>query len=186
MKRIIYALGLIGLSACNNTNSNTTQATNSSELPGLQTTAKATTEQQTGLLTNPEHGKPGHDCALPVGAPLAQKKNLQPAVTAPSAPPATVVAPQPQPQVQVQVETPNPKSGQKVNPPHGQPGHDCAVAVGAPLTQKSNVQKVVAPTTTITSTPPVAAPKPSNGQKINPPHGQPGHDCAVAVGAPLS
>ena len=70
-----------------------------------------------------------------------------------------------------------------MNPPHGQPGHDCAIAVGAPLNSKPNtapqpVSPVGAPTLTV---PPVSNTAPG----LNPPHGQPGHDCAVAVGAPL-
>ncbi len=178
MKRILYGLVLISLSACNSKSTNQTQTTTPSELSGLQTSAKPTIEQQSGLLTNPEHGKPGHDCALPVGAPLAQQKKLQQAVATPSVTPTAVVTPKP--------EAPKPTNTQKINPAHGQLGHDCAVPVGAPLTQKNNAQKVAAPTTTITSTPQPVAPKPSSGQKINPAHGQPGHDCAVPVGSPLS
>jgi len=87
-----------------------------------------------------------------------------------------------------------------MNPPHGQPGHRCDIAVGAPLnsppgkktapiagsatvTQATNVtpammQTADAPTTT-PAAPVVTAPG------MNPPHGQPGHLCSVAVGAPL-
>ena len=70
-----------------------------------------------------------------------------------------------------------------MNPPHGQPGHDCAIAVGAPLNSKPNtapqpVSPVGAPTLSV---PPVSNTAPG----LNPPHGQPGHDCAIAVGAPL-
>ena len=64
------------------------------------------------------------------------------------------------------------KTAPGMNPPHGQPGHDCSIAVGSPL--KSS--PVVNPST---STPVQTAPG------INPPHGQPGHDCSIAVGAPL-
>ncbi|MCB0772898.1 MAG: hypothetical protein KDB93_05950 [Flavobacteriales bacterium] len=32
---------------------------------------------------------------------------------------------------------------------------------------------------------PPANPKSGNSGKINPPHGEPGHDCAVPVGSPL-
>lgn len=86
-----------------------------------------------------------------------------------------------------------------MNPPHGQPGHRCDIAVGAPLSSKptQNIQKqsetpkvnpkpVEQPVTNVntkngaativgTSTPP----------GINPPHGQEGHRCDIAVGAPL-
>ena len=80
-----------------------------------------------------------------------------------------------------------------INPAHGQPGHRCDIAVGAPLnsapTQQvqatqgqtvqvnPNQQKMVTTTT--------AAPvKVAKG--MNPPHGQPGHRCDIAVGAPLN
>ena len=73
-----------------------------------------------------------------------------------------------------------------LNPPHGQPGHDCAIAVGAPLngSPAPNVSQSATPTMNF----PTAAPAPAaapGGPRLNPPHGQPGHDCAVEVGAPL-
>lgn len=85
-----------------------------------------------------------------------------------------------------------------VNPPHGQPGHNCAVPVGAPLNSapapKLNATPASAPTgpaaaagaqTTPTPTPlPIQAPT-QVAPGTNPPHGQPGHDCSIAVGAPL-
>lgn len=75
-----------------------------------------------------------------------------------------------------------------LNPPHGQPGHDCAIAVGAPL--KGSPAANAVPTSAPTMNFPTATPSPSpastsGGQRLNPPHGQPGHDCAVQVGAPL-
>lgn len=78
------------------------------------------------------------------------------------------------------------------NPAHGQPGHRCDIAVGAPLNSPANApaqpsvtpsittapaSKITAPPTTPLSTDPNA--------KLNPAHGQPGHDCSIAVGAPL-
>ena len=48
----------------------------------------------------------------------------QPAATAPTAAPVQATAPN--------FGVPN----VKVNPAHGQPGHDCAIAVGAPLPVK--------------------------------------------------
>ena len=78
-----------------------------------------------------------------------------------------------------------------LNPAHGAPGHRCDIAVGAPLNSapaasatQPQVQTAPAPSQTI-STP---APAPANSitaAGLNPPHGQPGHDCAIAVGAPL-
>ncbi|MCM0665129.1 hypothetical protein [Flavobacterium tyrosinilyticum] len=80
-----------------------------------------------------------------------------------------------------------------INPAHGQPGHRCDIAVGAPLnsaptqqaqaTQAQTVQ--VNPTQQKMVTTTTAAPvKVAKG--MNPPHGQPGHRCDIPVGAPLN
>lgn len=77
----------------------------------------------------------------------------------------------------------------KLNPAHGQPGHRCDIAVGAPLNSPpgSSVSKpqVVTtqqqPTQTVTTN---ASQQTAPG--MNPPHGQPGHRCDIAVGAPLN
>jgi hypothetical protein len=66
-----------------------------------------------------------------------------------------------------------------LNPAHGQPGHDCAVAVGAPLNAPAS-QPTVTPAITTSA----AAPT-SSTVRLNPAHGEPGHDCAVEVGKPL-
>lgn len=95
----------------------------------------------------------------------------------------------PQPVSKPVVSAATAKSAAGTNPPHGQPGHRCDLAVGAPL----NSAPAAAPTTSpVVSQVPAAVPaqaKPSviSGAKpaINPPHGEPGHDCAVQVGAPL-
>ncbi|MBL0883252.1 MAG: hypothetical protein IBJ16_07915 [Chitinophagaceae bacterium] len=78
-----------------------------------------------------------------------------------------------------------------LNPAHGLPGHRCDIAVGAPLNSAPNTSK--APSSIqMNSTPapqnaPMMQSAPSAGGKIliNPPHGQPGHDCSVEVGKPL-
>lgn len=73
-----------------------------------------------------------------------------------------------------------------LNPPHGQPGHDCAIAVGAPLNGSPASKAAPAPAPAINFSAPTPSPAAtSGGQRLNPPHGQPGHDCAVQVGAPL-
>lgn len=83
-----------------------------------------------------------------------------------------------------------------MNPPHGQAGHRCDIPVGAPLnstaapTQPNSKvtttpQMTVTPTTTpttSTATPNPATPTPEG---MNPPHGQEGHRCDIAVGAAL-
>lgn len=74
------------------------------------------------------------------------------------------------------------------NPPHGKPGHDCAIAEGAPLNGAKKAVAQVAPTKTVTTTPvtqPVVGNNPKAG-KLNPAHGETGHRCDIAVGAPLN
>jgi len=77
------------------------------------------------------------------------------------------------------------------NPPHGLPGHDCSLAVGAPLNSKNNAAPASQPNAAPQNASPMNGPVltvpalPSTPRGINPPHGQPGHDCSVAVGAPL-
>jgi len=83
---------------------------------------------------------------------------------------------------------------QGINPAHGQPGHRCDIAVGAPLNsaptqgqatttqqpqmvQVNGGQQQVVTTTT-------APAKVAKG--MNPAHGQPGHRCDIPVGAPLN
>ena len=123
-------------------------------LPGLSPVSDTTTHttstvpsgkpiEATGAL-NPEHGMPGHRCDISVGAPLNSAPATPPATT-----PTVQAAPaQPQgngsPSISVTPfspgsATPAPapaaavKTAPGMNPPHGEPGHDCAIAVGAPL-----------------------------------------------------
>ena len=72
------------------------------------------------------------------------------------------------------------------NPPHGEPGHVCGKPVGSILdgtavTTNSATPAQAAPTT---AAKPAAAPTVAPGS--NPAHGQPGHRCDIAVGAPLN
>ena len=70
-----------------------------------------------------------------------------------------------------------------LNPQHGQPGHRCDLAVGAPLPAAEPVKTngSVTKNTASSSVEPIAS-KPA----LNPQHGQPGHRCDLAVGAPLN
>jgi hypothetical protein len=82
-----------------------------------------------------------------------------------------------------------------MNPPHGEPNHRCDIAVGAPLSSPPNAktdankmtldptQQVQQGTTQINVNEPSKPVVTAEG--MNPPHGEPGHDCSVAVGAPL-
>jgi len=82
----------------------------------------------------------------------------------------------------------------KVNPAHGQPGHRCDIAVGAPLPAAStpvlNANPVSAPAINPSvPAPTVAQPQPpvaSVASGLNPAHGQPGHRCDIPVGESLS
>lgn len=88
-----------------------------------------------------------------------------------------------------------------MNPPHGQPGHRCEIAVGAPLNSApkktaANPGATVTQATSVTpemlkqaqgGTTPIQAPATPvvTAPGMNPPHGQEGHVCSVAVGEPL-
>ena len=139
------------------------------------------------------------------------KKELQPQESA-KTPVTDVAAPTPQniekqfevqnqtqqtaPPVQTSVQTQVAPTAPGMNPPHGQPNHRCDIAVGAPL----NSPKAAATTTAKPAAPVQQAP--AQGQAsinqvdmasgttatkpgMNPPHGQEGHRCEIAVGAPL-
>ncbi len=84
-------------------------------------------------------------------------------------------------------------SGAGLNPAHGQPGHRCDIAVGAPLDSKPAQATPVAPANATMPQQAIPAPTlnttPANGVSaagLNPAHGQPGHRCDIPVGAPLN
>lgn len=81
-------------------------------------------------------------------------------------------------------------SGVKLNPPHGEPGHRCEIPVGAPLdgSAATGGQSITIPPVEAAPSPaalPITMPPTNTAGKLNPPHGEPGHDCAVPVGSPL-
>lgn len=139
---------------------------------------------------NPPHGQPGHRCDIPVGQPL----NSTPA-QAQGTQNITVNGNQ---SIQIDPNAVSPgkitidnKTGKQVktapgmNPPHGEPGHRCDIPVGQPLNSKPAPTQ---PTQTIAQNnpAPVSTPAPT-GKKpaLNPPHGEPWHNCGVKVGDPL-
>lgn len=76
-----------------------------------------------------------------------------------------------------------------MNPAHGEPGHRCDISVGAPLNSSPGnaAAAAAAPQQTVM---PAAAPTPAPvanpmNLAVNPAHGEPGHSCAIAVGAPF-
>jgi hypothetical protein len=83
---------------------------------------------------NPPHGQPNHRCDIAVGAPLSSPKGAMPTAPAPT------MSPTPAPQGQASITPVDMASGTTavttkagMNPPHGQAGHLCEIAVGAPL-----------------------------------------------------
>lgn len=115
-----------------------------------------------------------------------------PAATADTAHPSQVVTPS--------ASTEAAPAG-ALNPAHGQPGHRCEIAVGAPLNSSPSASPSPSPSPSPLPTPQTVTPAPSFNQqpaaqpstpgtsassgKVNPGHGQPGHDCSVPVGSPL-
>lgn len=77
-----------------------------------------------------------------------------------------------------------------MNPAHGQPGHRCDIAVGAPLnsapSQPATQTSTPSTVTPTTITPTANKTKTVTAPGMNPPHGEPGHRCDIAVGASLS
>lgn len=121
MRRTLFLLATVSLFACTNAKQDTTTQTYAPTPTGLSgikqaNAANATpSTNQSGELLNPVHGAPGHDCSLPIGAPLNKPAKVGSSQDTTKTPLA---------------ETQKPK----LNPAHGMPGHDCAIAVGAPLT----------------------------------------------------
>lgn len=106
-------------------------------------TSQTITPSQAPVATkkgmNPPHGQPGHRCDIPVGAPLSSPPGkAQPAagtaITQQVNPATITTTPSAQPSATPAILDPNaPVTAPGMNPPHGQPGHQCGIAVGAPL-----------------------------------------------------
>jgi hypothetical protein len=196
------------------TNKNINKPAAETQTTGAITPVTSTNTGSTAGL-NPAHGQPGHRCDIAVGAPLDSKPIA--ASTNGSTPTTTNTTPTTitsTPQTVQPVATPT-KSASGVNPAHGQPGHRCDIAVGAPLDSKPTT--VATTTSNPASTSTVVGSSPFNGNNstpqkttvspipvtpvlpagntqsavptpagMNPAHGQPGHRCDIAVGAPLN
>ncbi|MBN8685496.1 MAG: hypothetical protein J0M10_00700 [Chitinophagales bacterium] len=105
------------------------------------------------------------------------------AITTPVPAPAPVQAPVPS----TQVEATGSKTGVALNPAHGQPGHRCEIPVGAPLDSKPSAPAInTIQQPAAVSTPAPAPVNTTTASGLNPAHGQPGHRCDIAVGAPLN
>lgn len=94
---------------------------------------------------NPPHGEPGHRCDIEVGAPLSSPPGKTPPAPAAGSPasssmfnslPVPGTEPAAPSSPSLSTSAPSGPTPEGMNPPHGQPGHDCAIAVGAPLKKK--------------------------------------------------
>ncbi len=147
---------------------------------------------------NPAHGQPGHRCDIAVGAPLNSAPQGQ-VVQQPVQAQRIQVNPN-QPKVVTTTTMAPVKVGKGMNPSHGQPGHRCDIPVGAPLnspvakpvaqqTQNGNTSQnfTVTPPTNNNPVPALLSTETTQtvADGMNPAHGQPGHRCDIAVGAPL-
>jgi hypothetical protein len=93
---------------------------------------------------NPSHGQAGHRCDIPVGAPLNSPvakpakpvaNSGQPAFTQTTTTAPTPTTPTPGTPALLKADTPV-VTAPGMNPPHGQEGHRCDIAVGQPLPPK--------------------------------------------------
>ncbi len=118
----ILALGLISMTSCKDEEKNEANS-NETEVPASNDNTTNTTAQ-----LNPAHGQPGHDCTIPVGAPLDGS-----AATSQQAQPQNTTGNNTSP-VRLNNSNGSTSSANPTkNPPHGQPGHDCTIPVGADL-----------------------------------------------------
>lgn len=93
----------------------------------------------------------------------------------------------------IQNSTTTTTAAKGMNPAHGLPGHRCDIAVGAPLSSPAPNQSTITPPPTNNNIITTVAPPVNNSPNkvvtapgMNPPHGEAGHRCEIAVGAPLN
>jgi len=140
MKKInsfFFTIALAGtIIACNNNSETETMAvspgTEPIPVPSQTVTPVSPSANPASTEINPPHGQPGHRCDNPTGATHSAPpvNNVAPAsggiTLSNPASPQQIITPAPAPQAPTQ-------TAPGMNPAHGQPGHDCAIAVGAPL-----------------------------------------------------
>lgn len=170
------------------TNTTATQNTVASGINNVQQVNTTTSK------VNPPHGQPGHVCGNET-----QQQTISTQVQPNSNQQYTINQPV------TKTITTNPiKTAKGMNPPHGQPGHRCDIAVGAPLnskptsvpvnkssqvstqtntTQNSGFSVTPVDPTKQNNTPALLTPNneqtTSSATGVNPPHGQPGHVCGT-------
>lgn len=165
---------------------------------GMANTSGSGTAAITAAGMNPPHGQPGHRCDIPVGQPLSSA----PAQTPQSGNKNAAVSTQQGQAIQIDPNALQPgkftvdnngktktvKTPKGMNPPHGKAGHRCDIPVGQPLNSKPAAISQPAQAQAIAQNIPASHPAPApTGPKpsVNPPHGEPWHNCAVKVGEVL-
>lgn len=154
MKHFYYTFlaTVMTFTSCKNDDSKKVQATDGTIVPFTQQTSIAKSPQipvverhnlfrENNVVTassssavgvvNPAHGQPNHRCDIPVGAPLNSAPNKSAATVS-----QTNVQPQATPIITSKMSTPKVVTAEGMNPPHGEKGHRCDIAVGAPLNSK--------------------------------------------------
>ncbi|GEN74867.1 hypothetical protein [Chryseobacterium hagamense] len=150
------------------------------------------TSAVTAAGMNPPHGQPGHRCDIPVGQPLnsaPQQQNAQNISVNTQQGQAIRIDPNAMQPGKFTVD----KSGKAktvtakgMNPLHGEPGHRCDIPVGQPLNSKPATTQQPAQVVAQNTPSPASAPAPTGPKPaVNPPHGEPWHNCAVKVGEAL-
>lgn len=194
---------VITFTSCKNDETAAVKTNPRNEIPFWQQTSPAVqgqSSQSTGIQNgssgmatstpagiNPPHGELNHRCDVAVGAPLNTAGSGGTSVQAASVQSTQAVTTS----QNITAKTVTPKG---MNPPHGESGHRCDIAVGAPLNSKP------AATTSTNSAPAAkeytvqpavpallstASADTETAAGMNPAHGKAGHRCDIAVGEPL-
>jgi len=156
----------------------------------------------TALTACTDEGRPAGDSAIPPAAALDTVSTTPASQLTTTTPPQTDTLSAGAAATTAGSATPTSASTGPLNPPHGQPGHSCAIPVGAPLStvpantgtpgastapqiQNSPVTAPAGGASMMQSAPGASATPSGMSGKPNPPHGQPGHSCAIPVGQTL-
>ena len=132
-----YLLFIFFVSCENKAVSNDKQVAPAASIPlvPLATDSPANSNAGATVALNPKHGEPGHRCDIPEGSPLnapVTSTNIQSTVNPATVTPAIIPS-----NAENKKEVPASNAGTTVlNPKHGEPGHRCDIAVGAPLNSK--------------------------------------------------
>lgn len=179
MKRLFVAtLVAASLAACSG---NSDKEAYDASLP-KNDSIKATNANVTPAVNAPVNPLPAGTQNQPIVVNPGATQVQQVPVVQPTTPPV-ITSSLAQPQGNATVATATTAPG--MNPPHGQPGHRCDISVGAPLNSKPAANNTPVVTQAPATATQVNVPVTPTAPGMNPPHGQPGHRCDIAVGAPL-